>query len=224
MSKTVVLTFDDACRSHLEFVAPLLRGYGFGATFFVCRPENWLAKDPEAFLSGPEIGELSRAGFEIGNHTLNHICLEEADEEQGRGDIAGLNALLSDNGVPAPVSFAYPGGPYAEKAAQWLGDFGFRCARTTEKGLWSRGTDPMRVPSWSICFSGEARREEAIAALEASEDEDSAAVLLYHGVPDEVHPWVSTPPEMFVRHMDRLREKNFRVVGMGAWSAELLAR
>ena len=93
MSKTVVLTFDDACRSHLEFVAPLLREYGFGATFFVCRPENWLAKDPEAFLSGPEIGELYRAGFETGNHTLNHICLEEADEEQGRGDIAGLNAL-----------------------------------------------------------------------------------------------------------------------------------
>ena len=224
MKKTVVLTFDDACRSHLEFVAPLLREYGFGATFFVCRPENWLAKDPEAFLSGPEIGELYRDGFEIGNHTLNHITLTEADEEQSRADIAGLNALLAANGIPAPVSFAYPGGPYAEKAARWLGDFGFRCARTTETGLWSRETDPMRVPSWSICLSGAARREEAIAALEASEGEGAAAVLLYHGVPDEVHPWVNTPPEMLVRHLDSLKEKNFRVVSMRTWSAELQGR
>ena len=30
--KTIVLTFDDACRSHLEIVVPILEKYGFGAT------------------------------------------------------------------------------------------------------------------------------------------------------------------------------------------------
>jgi peptidoglycan/xylan/chitin deacetylase (PgdA/CDA1 family) len=33
---TIVLTFDDACESHFRFVAPLLKQYGFGATFYVC--------------------------------------------------------------------------------------------------------------------------------------------------------------------------------------------
>ena len=32
--KLVVLTFDDGCISHTEFVVPLLEEYGFGATFF----------------------------------------------------------------------------------------------------------------------------------------------------------------------------------------------
>ena len=34
--KTVVLTFDDATASQYSVVAPLLKRYGFGATFFVC--------------------------------------------------------------------------------------------------------------------------------------------------------------------------------------------
>ena len=33
--KTVVLTFDDAVRSHLPGVAPLLTDFGLGATFFI---------------------------------------------------------------------------------------------------------------------------------------------------------------------------------------------
>jgi len=36
--KVVVLTFDDAVKSHRTFVAPLLKELGFGATFF-CHPQ-----------------------------------------------------------------------------------------------------------------------------------------------------------------------------------------
>ena len=35
MSKIVVLTFDDAVKSHRTFVAPMLKVYGFNATFFI---------------------------------------------------------------------------------------------------------------------------------------------------------------------------------------------
>jgi peptidoglycan/xylan/chitin deacetylase (PgdA/CDA1 family) len=34
--KLVVLTFDDATASQYSVVAPLLKEFGFGATFFVC--------------------------------------------------------------------------------------------------------------------------------------------------------------------------------------------
>ena len=33
--RLVVLTFDDSVVSHATFVAPLLKKYGFGATFFI---------------------------------------------------------------------------------------------------------------------------------------------------------------------------------------------
>ena len=43
--KVVVLTFDDAVKSHRTFVAPLLKELGFGATFFVTH--RWMADGSE---------------------------------------------------------------------------------------------------------------------------------------------------------------------------------
>ena len=67
--KTVVLTFDDAVKSHRTVVAPLLKKLGFGATFFVSH--KWMT-DPEYFMTWEEIAELHGMGFEIGNHSWTH--------------------------------------------------------------------------------------------------------------------------------------------------------
>lgn len=62
--KFVVLTFDDAVKSHRTFVAPLLKELGFGATFFVCY--EWM-DDTVNFMSWQDIAEIHEMGFEIGN-------------------------------------------------------------------------------------------------------------------------------------------------------------
>ena len=49
-AKTVVLTFDDAVKSHLGFVAPLLKDLGFNATFFITH--RWM-DDAAHFLTWP---------------------------------------------------------------------------------------------------------------------------------------------------------------------------
>ena len=67
--KTVVLTFDDAVKSHLTVVAPILAEYGFGATFFVTH--RWM-DDPTRFMTWDNIAQLHRMGFEIGNHSWTH--------------------------------------------------------------------------------------------------------------------------------------------------------
>src|ERR1044071_919862 len=67
--KVVVLTFDDAVKSHRTFVAPLLKELGFGATFFVTH--KWMS-DQANFMTWEEVGELHQMGFEIGNHSWTH--------------------------------------------------------------------------------------------------------------------------------------------------------
>src|SRR5919112_3483724 len=67
--KLVVLTLDDAVKSHRTFVAPLLKELGFGATFFVTH--SWM-NDTEYFMSWRDIAEISQMGFEIGNHSWTH--------------------------------------------------------------------------------------------------------------------------------------------------------
>ena len=215
MSKIVTLTFDDAVVNQLTFVAPLLKEYGFGATFFICRSDVWVSEHPECYLEWADVRKLYDEGFEIGNHTMNHGNLTHESEEEGRQMVVELNERLISLGIPKPVSFAYPGGPYAENAARWLGEYGLLSARTTGKKIWTKETDLMNVASYSVNAKEEANFQQALDDLEAAEaSEPCAVVLTYHGVPDIAHPWCNTPPEMFRRHMDILRSRQYPVVSM----------
>src|SRR3954469_23511927 len=69
--KLVVLTFDDASKSHYTVARPLLTKYGFGATFFVTEGFDF-ATNKRDYLTWQEIAALHRDGFEIGNHTRDH--------------------------------------------------------------------------------------------------------------------------------------------------------
>ena len=56
----IVLTFDDATVSHYTNVAPLLKQFGFSATFFVCEfPSNF--RD-SLYMNWQQIKELDRMG------------------------------------------------------------------------------------------------------------------------------------------------------------------
>src|ERR1700693_6131953 len=67
--KLVVLSFDDAAKTHRTFVAPFLKELDFGATFFACH--RWMG-DQANFMSWQEIAEIHKMGFEIGNHSWTH--------------------------------------------------------------------------------------------------------------------------------------------------------
>lgn len=217
--KTIVLTFDDACRSQLEYAVPLLKKYGFGATFFISLPECWF-ETPNAHLTKTEIGEFYKQKFELGNHSMNHPDLRTLTDPECSSEIASMNDLIKKSGAPSPVSFAYPGGPYAENAAKLLPDHGIRFARTTEHGLWSKETDPLRIPSFSVCNKQLNNFREGLELLGTRED--SALVLLYHGVPDIAHEHCTTDPEIFMEHIKFLYENNYQVLSMADWGKHLL--
>jgi peptidoglycan/xylan/chitin deacetylase (PgdA/CDA1 family) len=77
------LTFDDAVKTHLTVVAPLLKQLGFRATFFITR--RWM-EDQAYFLTWDEVASLHRMGFEIGNHSWTHADFGKAEtgEKTGR--------------------------------------------------------------------------------------------------------------------------------------------
>src|SRR5215472_16839998 len=89
--KLVVLTFDDASRSHVEVAAPLLKRHGFGATFFVTEGLD-SPTDKRDSMTWDEIARLDRDGFEIGNHTRDHTPLPPLGPARPRvpaGRVAG---------------------------------------------------------------------------------------------------------------------------------------
>ena len=62
LDKTVVLTFDDGCKSQATFVAPILKHYGFGATFYITEGLGFL-KNKEAYMTWDEVRDLLNIKF-----------------------------------------------------------------------------------------------------------------------------------------------------------------
>ncbi len=224
--KLVVLTFDDAVKSHRTFVAPLLQELGFGATFFVT--QRWM-RDRENFLTWQEIAEIHAMGFEIGNHTWTHEFFSTPRAAANLApDLAQLESALQKAGVPEPVSFAYPANRFGPEAVSVLGRRGYRFARRglqpeisleqmSEQVRIGPAFDPtvhhrLLIPStavpdprWTLDLL-----QQAVAKAR----QGKIVVFQFHGVPDPVHPWVDFDPDIFRAFMAFLKKNEFRVIAL----------
>ena len=222
--KLVVLTFDDAVKSHRTFVAPLLKELGFGATFFVTH--KWM-DDTTNFMTWEEIGEIYQMGFEIGNHSWTH---DDFSQPRNAGRLAGelflVDGALAQTKakVPKPICFAYCGNSFGPEAVRRLSELGYRFARRGEQPEAHYATleigatyDPKRNHPLLIPTTGDAYPNwtlEHFKEVVARAKNGQIVVLQFHGVPDVAHPWVHTPPERFREYMVYLKENNFHCIAI----------
>ena len=74
--KLVVLTFDDSAKSHYTVARPILTKYRFGATFFITEGFDFRTNKKD-YMTWEEITQLHKDGFEIGNHTRDHLGIND---------------------------------------------------------------------------------------------------------------------------------------------------
>jgi peptidoglycan/xylan/chitin deacetylase (PgdA/CDA1 family) len=72
--KSVVITFDDGCISHYQYVFPILKKLGLKATFFVY-PSAVVNHESKKYITWTELQEMVQAGMDIECHTLYHPFL-----------------------------------------------------------------------------------------------------------------------------------------------------
>lgn len=81
-SKSVVITFDDGDRSVYDYAYPILKRYGFRATFFVITGHVGTSWRGMEFLTWSELREMQESGvFDIESHS--HRLHYKVDEEGG---------------------------------------------------------------------------------------------------------------------------------------------
>src|SRR5437870_13898816 len=95
--RLVVLTFDDASKSHFTVAGPVLKKYGFGATFFIT--EGWgFATNKTDYMSWEAIARLHKDGFEIGNHTKDHMGVSPRTVREPAAQVWAIHALCKAYG------------------------------------------------------------------------------------------------------------------------------
>jgi peptidoglycan/xylan/chitin deacetylase (PgdA/CDA1 family) len=200
--RTVALVFDCPGKSLIKTVVPVLQKYGFYATFFTSdHPEK-------GHLSVADLKKLSDSGFEIGAE------FSAADESSGTEQkIVKLKTFFEKQDLPAPVSFAYPGGKYDPNVCRILKKHGFRLAAETTED--SRVFDLLtgnsfRIPGCLMHYNSEllfyfAAGETGIHKL---------PVLLFHDIPEKRSDESLCSPEFFAARMKYLYDNGYRAVSL----------
>ncbi|MBJ6144896.1 polysaccharide deacetylase family protein [Hymenobacter sp. BT559] len=209
--RLVVLTFDDAALTHATYVAPLLKKYGFGATFFVCEFREPPFSDKTKYMSWAQIRDLGRQEFEVGSHTLTHRHVNKMTERELTAELDSLESRCRAQHLPRPRTFAYPGYDTAPSALPVLRHQGYRLARTGGDRPYDPAHDnPLLIPSYTTLATN---RQQILDALALAKDE-RLVVLTIHGVPDLAHDWVTTPPALFEEYLQYLYDHHYRVVAL----------
>jgi peptidoglycan/xylan/chitin deacetylase (PgdA/CDA1 family) len=135
--KSVAITFDDGTETDLLLAAPILREYGFGATFYITA--GWTGQP--GYLSASQLRELSNLGFEIGSHSMTHSYLTDLDDAALRRELVDSKVRL-EQAVGKPVEhFSCPGGRYDSRVAQFAREAGYRTVTTSDIQINNSATD-----------------------------------------------------------------------------------
>ena len=104
----VVLTFDDGNKSDLDFVAPILKSFQFGATFFITEGLNFLT-NKNHYMDWSEIKEISSFEFvHIGNHSHTHDYLVDKSDKEIEDDLKTSINIFKEKLNHETKFFAYP--------------------------------------------------------------------------------------------------------------------
>src|SRR5206468_89553 len=109
-------------------VRPLLKRYGFSATFFITEGFSFLTNKQD-YMTWEQIAELHRDGFEIGNHTRDHLSVTAASLDKLPQQIEAINARCAEHAIPRRAGPGASLGPHSARivrripglpASQWL--------------------------------------------------------------------------------------------------------
>lgn len=120
VGKNVVITFDDAYVSQLEYAVPLLKKYGLKATIFVPLQfiggtDDWNSGKVH-LMSWDQLRSLDPEVIELGCHSFGHISYRDSEPDAVAADLEKAGAMISGSGIKFGPVIAYPYGKFPREA------------------------------------------------------------------------------------------------------------
>ena len=220
----VCLTFDDGVKSQHQFVAPILRELGYGATFYISEGLRFL-EDKARYMTWEEIADLDSQGFEIGNHTRAHKNVTSQTRTELLEDIKYIDRKCKEQDITKPMTFCYPGYSNSPETADVVRSHGFLFARRGTEPEFEYDREGGRGPAYDpdvhdrmlVPTTGAAGPhfdfDDFRWAVDQAVD-GRICVLTLHGVPDLDHPWVHTEQDASENYIDHLRQNDCTVIAL----------
>lgn len=207
----IVLTYDDALKSQLDTAVPQLKRAGLKATFFLTADLDYIML--------PRWRKLAREGFELGNHTLFHPCINGDDNPvssdkyttgQMMREIEVMNRMLFAMDGKTSRTYAYPctetevnGQDYVDTLRRYGLIKYARVGGDTGAVITNLATlDPLRVPALGL--EDHTPAEVVIGFVKMVEDSGGMGVIMFHGIGGD---YITTDTEVHQKLVDYLVER-----------------
>ncbi len=137
--KPVMLSFDDSDNNQYTNALPLLKKYGFNATFFIMT----VTIDKENYMTAEQLKELDKEGYDVQPHTWDHHMVTKytTEEDWQRQIVEPKKTLEELLGHPTPF-FAYPFGVYDAASAEKIKSYGYKGAFRLSENM-DKDADPL---------------------------------------------------------------------------------
>lgn len=152
--KRVIVTLDDGYENNYSHAFPILKKHKARAVIYPILNDlgrqgvSWpgaTEQTPANMMTEDQLLEMANAGIEFGSHLLNHRRLTEMSASEQREELERSLARLEKlQGAPV-LSIAYPYGAYDEAILERTRAAGFQFGVTTEPGINTTRTDPLRL-------------------------------------------------------------------------------
>lgn len=127
--KPIVITMDDGYRDNYENAFPLLKEYGFTATFFVLTEPIDLGS--ERYMTWAQIEEMVSAGMGFEPHSKTHPDLRGRSHDFLVWEILGSAQTVQAHTARYPRFFAYPSAKFDNEMVAFLQEINFWGALVT---------------------------------------------------------------------------------------------
>ncbi len=144
--RPVAITFDDGRESDYTLALPILKSFGFKATFFVTT--GWTGT--QGYMSEEQIRGLANSGMTIGSHGVTHSFLEDLGEAQVKHEMfESRKRLTGITGQPVHF-FSAPGGRAGNRQAALAAEAGYKAVFSSRLGAFEPNKNLFAIPRIAI--------------------------------------------------------------------------
>jgi peptidoglycan/xylan/chitin deacetylase (PgdA/CDA1 family) len=120
--RKTAITFDDGYLDNYQQAFPILKGFGFPATFFVTAEDV----GKEGFMTWDMLREMVAVpGIEIGSHALKHEPLPDMSEKEARASLVVSRKILEERLGRQIKAISYPCGSFDDRTVEMVRSAGY---------------------------------------------------------------------------------------------------
>jgi peptidoglycan/xylan/chitin deacetylase (PgdA/CDA1 family) len=169
-SKAAMITIDDGYASGMEVGLPILKKFGYPATYFVYT--NYINSGGKA-LTWAQLEQIRDEGYEIGSHTVSHYDLRKKEpkskiasyDEWLKNELYGSKQILEEHLGIRVSAIAFPGGTSSPKILEEAKAAGYELAFNTYGHRIGISAAPFAIGRYDVTAKDAQGRDGFTAAI-----------------------------------------------------------